>query len=204
VIAVDRRSGGRRRSPEATFGARVDRETFESIVEQNYARVLRSALVLTGNAWEAEDLAQETFLEACRSRGRFAGRSQVGTWLHAILFNLHRRRLRSGQRRKKRWLTWFARFSKSTVQAADHAVELEEWRNSVWAAVAALPELQRYAIVLRYADGATYEEISEVLGCPVGTAKSRVHHGLVALQKKFAGRTERVADELPAVSRWKG
>jgi hypothetical protein len=97
----------------------MDEVTFASIIEQNYSRVLRSALVLTGNIWEPEDLAQETFLEALRSRSRFAGRSQASTWLHAILFHLHRRRLRSGQRRKRRWRTWFPRLSRSATEAAE-------------------------------------------------------------------------------------
>ena len=67
----------------------------ELVVEQTYPRILRAALVMTGNRWDAEDLAQETFLQAMRSWRRFAGQSRVQTWLYSILLNTHRNRMRS-------------------------------------------------------------------------------------------------------------
>ncbi len=161
---------------------------FESIVEQNYSRVLRTAFVLTGNAWEAEDLAQETFLQALRARKRFAERSQASTWLHAILLNLYRKGLRADRRRKRRWLSWLQKSSKSVSEAPDQDIERREWQASLWSKVASLPEPQRLAIVLRYAEGMTNGQIAEVLDCPIGTVKSRLHHGLAALQKKLGDR----------------
>ncbi len=161
---------------------------FESIVEQNYSRVLRTALVLTGNAWEAEDLAQETFLQAFRARKRFAERSQASTWLHAILLNLYRKGLRADRRRKRRWLSWLQKASKSVSEAPDQDIERQEWRASLWSKVASLPEPQRLAIVLRYAEEMTNGQIAEILDCPIGTIKSRLHHGLAALQEQLGDR----------------
>lgn len=158
---------------------------FESIVEQNYSRVLRTAFLLTGNAWEAEDLAQETFLQAFRARKRFAERSQASTWLHAILLNLYRKGLRAERRRNRRWLSWLQKSSKSVSEAPDQDIERQEWQASLWSKVASLPEPQRLAITLRYAEGMTNDQIAEVLNCPIGTIKSRLHHGLAALQKQL-------------------
>jgi len=164
----------------------VDKAEIESLVEQSYPRILRAALVMTGNPWDAEDLAQETFLEAMRSWRRFAGRSGVDTWLYSILLNLRRKRLRSAGRRLRRWLRWFER-GKPTPQADSPDAEIlrAEWRESLWAAVARLPEPQQHAIVLRYSEGLAHEQIAQILECPVGTVKSRLHHGLAALESKL-------------------
>jgi RNA polymerase sigma-70 factor (ECF subfamily) len=67
----------------------------------------------------------------------------------------------------------------------DQNIQWREWRSSLWSAVASLPEAQRYAIVLRYAEGMNYAEIAKVLDCPVGTVRSRLHYGLMALQEKL-------------------
>jgi RNA polymerase sigma-70 factor (ECF subfamily) len=170
---------------------------FESVIEQHYSRVLRTSLVLTGNAWEAEDLAQETFLEALRSWQRFAGRSEVSTWLHAILVNLHRKRLRTKQRRSGRWLTWLEKNRRSAVEPPERQLEYGEWQTSLWKLVAALPEGQRYAIVLRYAEEMNYQQIAEILNCPVGTVKSRLHHGLATLKKRCDPEPTSAGPSLP-------
>lgn len=164
----------------------MDKAEIESLVELSYPRILRAALVMTGNPWDAEDLAQETFLEAMRSWRRFAGRSGVDTWLYSILLNLRRKRHRSAGRRLRRWLRWFEREDR-TPQADSPDAEMlrAEWRESLWAAVARLPEPQQHAVVLRYSEGLTHEQIAEILECPIGTVKSRLHRGLAALESKL-------------------
>jgi RNA polymerase sigma-70 factor (ECF subfamily) len=143
--------------------------------------------VLTGNRWDAEDLAQETFLQAMRSWQRFRGRSRVETWLYAILLNLHRKRLRSVHRRRQGWLRWLRRApGRPEADLPGAKIEWEEWCDSLWAAVARLPQPQQHAVVLRYSEGLTYDEVAEVLQCPIGTVKSRLHHGLAALGRNLA------------------
>ena len=67
----------------------------------------------------------------------------------------------------------------------DPATELahRQWRESVWAHVAELPESQREALVLRFAEEMTYQQIADILGCAEGTAKTRIHHGLKRLRR---------------------
>jgi len=69
---------------------------------EHFARIRRAALVLTGNPWDADDLAQETFLVLAAQGDDFQGRSSLYTWLYGILLNLDRReRRRQGMRRRK-------------------------------------------------------------------------------------------------------
>ncbi len=155
------------------------------MITLHYPRIRRAALLLSnGNSWDAEDLAQETILQAARGWSRFNGASRAETWLYSILLNQHRRRLRSGKRLWRRWLSWLERNPPDEAAGAPETrILAEEWQASLWAAVALLPESQREAVVLRYAEDLTYEEIAQVLKCPIGTVKSRLHHALGTLQK---------------------
>ncbi len=164
----------------------MDRANIESLVEEAYPRMFRAALMMTGNRWDADDLAQETCLQAMRSWRRFAQRSSSATWLYAILMNQHRKRLRAARRRWNRWLRWFnCTRSEGQDDSPDARILQDEWRGSLWSAVADLPEAQRHAVVLRYSEGLTYEQIAGVLRCPLGTVKSRLHHGLAELRRRL-------------------
>lgn len=168
----------------------VDEQDFERMVTLHYPRIRRAALLLSnGNDWDADDLAQETLLAAARGWTRFKGASEAGTWLYSILLNQHRRRGRTGHRLWRRWLSWFERNPRDGSECApENRLVAEEWRASLWSAVALLPEAQREAVVLRYAEGLSYEDIARVLKCPVGTVKSRLHNALETLHKDLAGR----------------
>lgn len=157
----------------------------QDTARQHFDRIHRAALVLSGNPWDADDLAQETFLILSRQGDSFAGRSSLYTWLYGILLNLERReRRRIGMRRRKLQVLWDAEGGEErTSPGADAPAEVSEWRNSLWARVSQLPDGQRQALVLRFSEGLRYEEIAEILECPLGTVKSRIFHGLAALRK---------------------
>jgi RNA polymerase sigma-70 factor, ECF subfamily len=164
-------------------GRMVEEKQLELLIEDAYPRILRAALALTGNRSEAEDLAQETFLQAIGAMKRFDGKSTTNTWLYSILLNLHRKLLRTKDRRWRRWLKWFEGASRRRMQEQP-GLRLEdvEWKESLWKSVKRLPSAQQEAVVLRYSEGLTYDQIAETQSCPVGTAKSRVHHGILALR----------------------
>jgi RNA polymerase sigma-70 factor (ECF subfamily) len=77
-----------------------------------------------------------------------------------------------------------------TTPAAETAIEVSEWKRSLWAYVARLPDGQRQALVLRFSEGLRYDEIAEVLACPLGTVKSRIFHGLLALRRLLECETD--------------
>jgi RNA polymerase sigma-70 factor, ECF subfamily len=129
----------------------------EALIEDCYPRIRRAALVLTGRDSDADDLAQETILQALRSVKRFQGKRLL--------------------RIAGRWANWLGGSNGAAPEFDD-----AEWRASIWRQVAELPERQRDCIFLRYSEGLSCEEIARIVDCPLGTVKSRIHHGLAALR----------------------
>lgn len=172
----------------------------QALTAEHFERIHRAALVLCGDPWDADDLAQETFLVLSRQASaehdgkRFEGRSQVYTWLYGILLNLERReRRRYGMRKRKLQTVGERLESDGPAQPVETPLEAEEWRKSLWAVVARLPDGQRQALVLRFSEGLAYEQIAETLQCPLGTVKSRIFHGLASLKRNLS--TDRGAIE---------
>lgn len=157
----------------------------EQVIQDYFPRIHRAALVMSGNPWDADDLAQETFLVLAQQRDRFRGQSQLFTYLYGILLNLDRReRRRHGTRRRAlQLLQENAPRDYPTQPAAETAVEVSEWKQSLWSRVAQLPDAQRETLVLRFSEQLRYEEIAAVLGCPLGTVKSRIFNGLETLRQ---------------------
>ena len=172
------------------------RPEFETLIQRHYPRIRRAAMLLTGDAWDADDLAQETFLQGMQSWGRFDQTTRVETWLYAILVNLDRKRRRRHVRGWQQIVNWFARQkSAGDRPSPSHMIEVQEWKNSIWTAVATLPERQQHVIVLRYAESLSYDEIAQVLDCPAGTVKSSLHNGLTALKSKAGNNWSEEFDE---------
>ncbi len=156
----------------------------DAITREYFSRIHRAALVLSGNPWDADDLAQETFLVFAKQSARFEGRSSIYTYLYGILLNLERReRRRHGVRNRKLQVLWENGQSTPQTPPADAAAEVAEWKKSLWSHIDELPDGQRHALVLRFSEGLRYEEIAQTLDCPLGTVKSRIFHGLIALRR---------------------
>ncbi len=160
-------------------------------VDACFERIHRAALVLTGNPWDADDLTQETFLIYSRQADAFAGRSSVYTYLYGILLNLDRRMRRQlGVRRRKLKVLWEDRTAaEPAMPAADSREEVREWKQSLWGHVDHLPEAQRHALVLRFGAELPYEQIAQVMDCPLGTIKSRIFHGLAGVRRRLQEET---------------
>jgi RNA polymerase sigma-70 factor (ECF subfamily) len=160
----------------------------QKVIDEYFARIHRAALVLTGNPWDADDLAQETFLVLATNGDRFEGRSSLYTWLYGILLNLERReRRRRGMRRRKMQVLWDQDAADNhTAPAAETTIEVGEWKRGLWARVARLPDGQRQVLVLRFSEHLSYDEIANVMECPLGTVKSRIFHALAGLRQMLA------------------
>src|SRR5262245_38127361 len=138
--------------------ARID---IDEATQAHFARIHRAALILSGNPWDADDLTQETFLILARHSGSFEGRSSIYTWLYGVLVMLARReRRRLGILRRKLRVLWVnKRSGPPAAPVSNAATEVKEWKNSLLARVAQLPDGQRHALVLRFSEGLRYEEI---------------------------------------------
>jgi RNA polymerase sigma-70 factor (ECF subfamily) len=155
---------------------------FERLATRHTVRLWRCALALGNDTHWAEDLAQETLVEAWRSLSRFDGRCRFSTWLYGIL----RHRYLKG-RRGQNAAGLSASDVLGQVQCAtrppDQSAEVSEDAQRVRLAVASLPEEHRLVVELRFFAGATLDEIAAALGCPLGTVKSRLHHALEKLRQ---------------------
>lgn len=157
---------------------------------------------MTGSPWDADDLAQETFLRAGPASSRFAGRSGEYTWLYAILLNGYRRWRRKRQWKQRLGVVWLRCGKSAFGEPADRQAGVREWRESLWRHVAELPPRHSDVLLLRYAEGLSIDEVAAVLACPVGTVKSRAHHALAALRQRLGGSGEQWLADLESHDEW--
>lgn len=142
-------------------------------------RLLRSAYLLCGNETEAQDLVQDTLLQAVKSAHRFRGDSAVYTWLHGILLNLNRRHWR----RRKR-LVYDENVALQTPSEDADTDPDQEFRSTRLAcAIQTLSPEHREVIVLRYYESLKLQQIAARTGASLGTVKSRLHYAVRSLEK---------------------
>lgn len=160
-----------------------DRAAFAPIVDRWQTRLINFFYRSTGNRADAEDLAQETFIELHRAAGRYQHRGSF----NAFLFTLARRRLIDGHRKKARRPLEFVDpgefFMQSQPEATDHSREIEE---AFHRALAALPEPQRNALLLLQQQGLSYEEIAQSLDASVSAVKTWIHRARTHLRKELS------------------
>jgi RNA polymerase sigma-70 factor (ECF subfamily) len=152
------------------------------LLERHRAPLYALALGFLGNGSQAEDAVQDTFLVALRKIDRLREPEAVGGWLRAILRNVCLTRLRGGQREvlfgePLGRLEW--RLSEPSVEEAIDRLAMREW---VRTALSEMSEPLRAAAMLRYFGGYySYDEISAILGIPIGTVRSRLSQVKVKL-----------------------
>ncbi|GBD07537.1 ECF RNA polymerase sigma factor SigW [bacterium HR21] len=153
-----------------------DRELAAAQLVRRYQRFVYSvAYRYLGRHEDAQDAAQEVFLKAFANLHRFEHRSSVRTWLYRITVRTALSMLR--QRKLKSWLRWDEAFPEDTEPASpsltpDQLHEREEFERYFHHVLAQLPEKQRETFVLRYIEGLSYEEISQMLGTSIGGLKA--------------------------------
>lgn len=147
-----------------------DREAFSVLFERYAPRVYRTALRITGDPGDADDATQEVFLRLHDQLHRFEERSSFSTWIYRVTVNLAIDRTRTQARRP-------GSIDGVDTQAPDSATapaERGDLERAVIAALSGLSEKLRTALVLRYLEDLSYEEIADVLECSIGTVKSRL------------------------------
>lgn len=158
-----------------------DREAFGELVEQYRDNVYRLAYRMCGNAYDADEAAQEAFVAAWRALPNFRGDAKFSTWLYRLTTNA----AIDVMRREKRHQTMG---DGEMIDLADDAdspqetVERTEQQEAVQKALATLSEEYREVLLLRYMEELDYAEIAEVLQLPSGTVKSRINRAKAALK----------------------
>ncbi|MBN1673754.1 MAG: RNA polymerase sigma factor [Kiritimatiellae bacterium] len=161
-------------------------EAIDELVSAYGNRLLRSAYLLGGSGADAEDLVQDTFVQAIRSIRRFRGDSALYSWLYGILLNLSRHY----HRRRKRLVLLdeppeTAQDAERTAAEAGAGLNGSLARQTLFVAIQTLSPEHREIVVLRYYEDRKIEEIASILGVAKGTVKSRLHYALDALRKKI-------------------
>src|SRR5437667_7630865 len=158
-----------------------DAGAVQELVNSYGDRLLRSAFWLCGNETDAQDLVQDTFLQAIRSVHRFEGRSTVYTWLHAILLNL----TRHYHRDRKRIVYDDELAGREVAVPEENPGQLDAGTaaSALSEALRQLSGAHREVIILRYYENLKIHEIARHLGISKGTVKSRLHYAIGQMHK---------------------
>lgn len=173
-----------------------DTEAFCELCRLYEARLLRQANALCGNNTLAEDLAEDTLVEAWKCLRRYNGRCQFFTWLCAIMLNRFRNTLRQRQpvsifsSNQAKGLENHLGGLMDDGTPPDQAAQLREQSAILRECVQSLPAKHQQVICLRFFVDDSLEGIAEALGCSVGTVKSRLFHALEKLRGMKALRAD--------------
>lgn len=170
-------------------------EAFDLLVQRHQDRVYGVIHRMVTDREKAMDLTQETFLRAWRGLGRFEGQSAFFTWLYRIARNVVMSQGRYDSARPKIRVSLDEPFSSDgdgrRMEIEDGAagprdgLQVEEHRELVLEAIAALPQDFREIVILRDMQDRAYEEIAELLEVPIGTVRSRLHRARMELKERL-------------------
>jgi RNA polymerase sigma-70 factor (ECF subfamily) len=166
-------------------------EAFGELVVRYQDRLFHTLLFVTGTADQAQDVAQDAFVHAFAKLSTFRGESAFYSWLFRIAMN-------AAVSRKRRDRRMSASLDAARENAGhepidghpgsepSHSVEVSERQALVRSALAELSEEYRTVLVLKEMEDLRYEEIAEIVGCPIGTVRSRIHRARSELRDKLA------------------
>lgn len=168
-----------------------DQHAFRALVSRHVTRVLSLARRMTGNVAEAEDVAQEAFLRAWqKAPGWRVGEARFSTWLYRVVVNLCLDR----RRRKPMAPLEAAGDPLDPAPSAELRLAEDQRGRIVAAALAALPDRQRAALVLSYYEGVSNAEAAEALGVSVSALESLLVRARKALRLQLEGHRSTVTD----------
>ena len=170
---------------------RGDEEAFTLLYRRHQAALYRFALRMSGNAWAAEEIVQDVFMTLMRDPKKYdPARGTVGGFLYGVTRN---RVLKHLERTPQREVSLEEKNENGTgpgivlMDATTPAIQAEkrERVEQVWGAVLDLPSEFREAVVLCELEERSYDEAAQMIGCPIGTIRSRLHRGRALLMARL-------------------
>lgn len=167
----------------------ADDRLFHELVQTHSGRLQRFIIKHIGNTSDAEDLAQQAFVEAARAYQTFRGESQLSTWLYGIALNLIRNHLARAPERRYHFvdessLNDLPADSTSPEEAVSQAQTLRLLQESL----DEMPESMRDILLLVGLDDLSYEEAAALLSVPIGTVRSRLSRARVSLRDRLSAK----------------
>lgn len=169
-----------------------DRRAFDLLVIKYQHKILALVGRFINDHAEAQDVTQEAFIKAFRALPNFRGESAFYTWMYRIGVNTAKNHLVSRGRKTPTHdvdledAEFFADESHmKDVATPDNLLHRDQLQKVVFDAIENLPQELRMAVTLREIDGMSYEEIAEVMECPIGTIRSRIFRAREAIDKKM-------------------
>lgn len=173
-----------------------DQKAYELLVVKYQRRIERLIGRMVRDSDLVEDIAQETFIRAYRALSQFRGEAQFYTWLYRIAVNTAKKALvdlkrdplvsetalRGGGDEEDE--TSSVENELTSAETPETVLAAKEIAAAVNSAMEALPDELRQAVTLREIDGLSYEEIAEVMNCPIGTVRSRIFRAREAISAK--------------------
>jgi RNA polymerase sigma-70 factor, ECF subfamily len=179
-----------------------DQQAFELLVIKYQRRIQRLIGRMVRDVDLVEDIAQETFIRAYRALHQFRGDAQFYTWLYRIAVNTAKKFLLDMKRdptvseasfksNDEDDETSWVKHEPTADETPETALAAKEIAAAVNAALLALPDDLQQAITLREIEGLSYEEIGEVMNCPIGTVRSRIFRAREAISSKVKPMLEK-------------
>jgi RNA polymerase sigma-70 factor (ECF subfamily) len=168
-----------------------DADSFNELILRWERPIYALAYRTIGREEDARDVCQETFLRAFRALPGFRGQAKFSSWLYRIALNLCRDWVRRERRAPVVQPPEDADLMEMAAavepsESIEDLVARKDLAQAVERAMALLPEEQRTAIVLKEYHGLTFQEIADLIGCPLSTVKTRLYQGLTVLRRELA------------------
>lgn len=169
-----------------------DKAAFDVLVQKYQQKVVNLISRFVSDHSECYDVAQETFIKAYRALPNFRGDSQFYTWLYRIAANTAKNHLASQSRKTPAYAVDVEDAEHFTGESGlkefsnpENLLLTDEIKQTVYAAIEALPDDLKSAITLREIEGLSYDDIAAVMDCPIGTVRSRIFRARDAIDKEL-------------------
>ena len=179
-----------RRAKKGDYGA------FDLLVLKYQSRVIATAFKYVKEKQLAEDIAQEAFIKSYKSINSFREESSFYTWIYRITVNTAKNYLVSSKRRDEVVISDLSQDDsfypeKLDVDSPQEILKASELRDLIFETLSSLGEETRTALSLREFDGLSYEQIAEIVKCPVGTVRSRIFRGREMIEEVVSKHMEK-------------
>ena len=166
-----------------------DYRAFDLLVLKYQSRVIATVFKYVKEKQLAEDIAQEAFIKSYKSLDSFREESSFYTWVYRIAVNTAKNYIVSSKRREEIIMTDLSEDNnyypeKPDIDSPQDILNASELRDLIFATLSSLGEETRTALSLREFDGLSYEQIAEIVNCPVGTVRSRIFRGREMIEEK--------------------